>query len=137
MADAPTRPDPGPPSPPLPAAGRTGVWLVGARGSVATATVCGAAALAGRLVEPVGCVTERADFAGVGLPAYGDLVFGGHDVVGTPLEKRAELLADGGVLPHRLVAQVAAELRAADAEIRPGYEPGTPRPRRRRGWSPT
>lgn len=103
--------------------GRTGVWLIGARGSVATSAVCGAAALAGGLVEPVGCVTERPDFAGAGLPAYQDLVFGGHDVVGTPLEKRAELLADGGVLPHRLVDQVRGELRAADAEVRPGYEP--------------
>jgi myo-inositol-1-phosphate synthase len=98
---------------------RTGVWLVGARGSVATSAVCGAAALAGGLVEPVGCVTELPPFAGAGLPAYGDLVFGGHDVVGTPLEKRAEMLADGGVLPHRLIAQVLPELRAADAEIRP------------------
>ena len=96
---------------------------MGARGSVATSAVCGAAALATGLVQPVGCVTERADFAGAGLPAYPDLVFGGHDVVGTPLEKRAELLADGGVLPHRLVEQVRAELRAADAEVRPGYEP--------------
>ena len=103
--------------------GRTGVWLVGARGSVATSAVCGAAALAGGLVEPVGCVTELADFAGAGLPAYRDLVFGGHDVVGTPLEKRAELLAGGGVLPHRLVEQIRGELRAADAEVRPGYEP--------------
>lgn len=97
----------------------TGVWLVGGRGSVATSAVCGAAALAAGLVEPVGCVTERAEFAGAGLPAYGELVFGGHDVVDTPLEKRAALLADGGVLPHRLVDQVRGELRAADAEIRP------------------
>ena len=72
-------------------------------------------------------MTERPDFAGAGLPAYRDLVFGGHDVVGTPLEKRAELLADGGVLPHRLVEQVRGELRAADAEVRPGYEPAARR----------
>jgi myo-inositol-1-phosphate synthase len=95
------------------------VWLVGARGSVATSAVCGAAALAAGLVEPVGCVTERPEFARAGLPAYGELVFGGHDVVDTPLEKRAELLADGGVLPHRLVDQVRGELRAAEAELRP------------------
>jgi myo-inositol-1-phosphate synthase len=98
---------------------RTGVWLAGARGSVATSAVCGAAALAAGLVEPVGCVTERPEFAAAGLPAYGELVFGGHDVVDTPLEKRAELLADARVLPHRLVEQVRAELRAAEAEIRP------------------
>lgn len=103
---------------------RTGVWLVGARGSVATSAVCGAAALAGGLVDPVGCVTELPQFAAAGLPAYGDLVFGGHDVVGIPLEKRAQLLADGGVLAHRLVDQVRGELRAAEAEIRPGVSAG-------------
>ena len=70
-------------------------------------------------MDPVGCVTERPEFARAGLPAYGELVFGGHDVVDTPLEKRAELLADGGVLPHRLVEQVRGELRTADAEVRP------------------
>lgn len=102
---------------------RTGVWLAGARGSVATSAVCGAAAVAAGLVEPVGCVTERAEFGPAGLPAYGELVFGGHDVVDTPLEKRAELLADGGVLPHRLVEQVRGELRAADAEVRPAAGP--------------
>lgn len=107
---------------------RTGVWLIGARGSVATAATCGAAALAGGLVEPVGCVTERQEFSTAGLPAYGSLVFGGHDVVGTPVEKRAEQLADGGVLPHRLVQQLRRELRAAEAEIRPGYEPGGGQP---------
>jgi myo-inositol-1-phosphate synthase len=103
--------------------GGTGVWLVGARGSVATSVVCGAAALHAGLVEPVGCVTERPEFAGAELPAYGRLVFGGHDVVETPVQKRAEQLADGGVLPHRLVDEVRGELRAAEAEIRPGYEP--------------
>lgn len=103
---------------------RTGVWLVGARGSVATSAVCGAAALAGGLVEPVGCVTELPQFAGAGLPAYSDLVFGGHDVVGIPLEKRAALLADGGVLPHRLLEQVRPELRAVESELRPGVSTG-------------
>jgi myo-inositol-1-phosphate synthase len=110
--------------------GRTGVWLVGARGSVATTAVCGAAALRAGLVQPVGCVTERQEFAAAGLPAYGELVFGGHDVVGTPVEKRAELLADGGVLPHRLVDQLRGGLRAVEAEIRPGYEPAAAEPQR-------
>lgn len=103
--------------------GRTGVWLVGARGSVATSAVCGAAALRAGLVEPVGCVTERPEFAAAGLPAYGQLVFGGHDVVGTPLDKRAEQLAGGGVLPYGLLEQVRGELRAAEEELRPGWEP--------------
>ncbi len=102
--------------------GRIGVWLVGARGSVATTAVCGAAALRAGLAAPVGCVTELPEVARAGLPGYGDLVFGGHDVAGAPPDKRADQLADGGVLPRRVVEGLRDELRAVEAEIRPGYE---------------
>ncbi|WP_420000619.1 inositol-3-phosphate synthase [Streptomyces boninensis] len=108
--------------------GRTGVWLVGARGSVATTAVAGCAAMAGGMYPPTGMVTELPPFADSGLPAVSDLVFGGHDVTSTPLPKRAEELAAGGVLPHGLPAAVAAELAAADEEIRPGGpQPGDAR----------
>lgn len=102
------------------AVGRTGVWLVGARGSVATTAVAGCAAATAGLHPPTGMVTETAPFAGAGLPPLASLVFGGHDTATCPLPKRAEGLTVAGVLPHGLTAAVAAELRAADAEIRPG-----------------
>ncbi|WP_018638335.1 inositol-3-phosphate synthase [Parafrankia elaeagni] len=99
---------------------RVGVWLVGARGSVATTVVTGASAMRVRLVPPVGMVGETAEFAGVGLPSLDDLVFGGHDVASTPLPKRAAELAQAGVVPARLVSLVEDELAAADTEIRDG-----------------
>ncbi|MEU3438848.1 inositol-3-phosphate synthase [Streptomyces griseoincarnatus] len=102
------------------AARRYGVWLVGARGSVATTAVAGCAAVAAGLHPPTGMVTETPDFAASGLPPLASLVFGGHDTVDCPLPKRAEHLAEGGVLPHGLPAAVHAELLAADREIRPG-----------------
>jgi len=58
---------------------RVGVWLVGARGSVATTALVGAAAVRAGLFEPVGCVTELPGLAAAGLPRIDDLVFGGHD----------------------------------------------------------
>ncbi len=64
---------------------RVGVWLVGGRGSVATTALTGAAAVAAGLAEPTGLITMRPPFTGAGLPDLGDLVFGGHDVVETPL----------------------------------------------------
>ncbi len=103
-----------------PAAPRYGVWLVGARGSVATTAVAGCAAVAAGLHPPTGMVTETPDFTASGLPPLASLVFGGHDTVDCPLPKRAEHLAEGGVLPHGLPAAVHAELLAADREIRPG-----------------
>jgi myo-inositol-1-phosphate synthase len=96
---------------------RVGVWLAGARGSVATTVIAGAAALGGGLAPPVGCVTERPGLRELPLPAFDALVFGGHDIVGTPLPKRAEALAEAGVLPGRLLRLVAGELEAADRDV--------------------
>jgi myo-inositol-1-phosphate synthase len=99
---------------------RTGVWLIGARGSVATSVVAGCAALTSGLHPPTGLVTEAPAFTESGLPALSSLVFGGHDTTDCPLPKRAEQLAAGGVLPPGLPPAVAAELAAADREIRTG-----------------
>ncbi|RMI33162.1 inositol-3-phosphate synthase [Streptomyces triticirhizae] len=107
---------------------RVGVWLIGARGSVATTTVAGRAALAAGLHPPTGLVTAGPAFAGAGLPPLEQLVFGGHDTHPTPLPKRAEQLAEAGVLPHGLPLAVADDLARADAEIRPGGpQPDDPR----------
>ncbi len=47
---------------------RTGVWLIGARGSVATTATVGALALRAGLAEPVGCVTELPPLCDAALP---------------------------------------------------------------------
>ncbi|MFF2848906.1 inositol-3-phosphate synthase [Streptomyces sp. NPDC058001] len=99
---------------------RIGVWLIGARGSVATTAVAGCAAVTAGLHPPTGMVTETDPFAGSALPPLSSLVFGGHDTVDCPLPKRAETLAASGVLPHGLPSAVRAELAAADHEIRTG-----------------
>ncbi|MFJ4691169.1 inositol-3-phosphate synthase [Streptomyces sp. NPDC088766] len=107
-------------SAPRPLPPRVGVWLIGARGSVATTVVAGCAALTAGLRPPTGLVTETPAFADSALPALSSLVFGGHDTLDCPLPKRAEQLAAGGVLPPGLPAAVEAELAAAEAAIRPG-----------------
>ncbi|WP_405718640.1 inositol-3-phosphate synthase [Streptomyces sp. NBC_00046] len=99
---------------------RTGVWFIGARGSVATTATAGCAAVAAGFHPAAGMVTETPPFTGSGLPPLTSLVFGGHDTAGCPLPKRAEALAAGGVLPHGLPSAVHSELAAADAGIRPG-----------------
>jgi myo-inositol-1-phosphate synthase len=99
---------------------RTGVWFVGARGSVATTAVAGCAATVAGLHPPTGMVTETEPFAGAGLPPLSSLVFGGHDTASCPLPKRAEELEAGGVLPHGLTSAVRAELTTADTELRQG-----------------
>jgi myo-inositol-1-phosphate synthase len=97
-----------------------GVWLVGARGSVACTVSAGAAAVAAGVAETTGLVTELPALAGAALPAMGELVIGGHDVIEVPLRKRAEDLAHGGVLPTAALAAVNDDLDRVDARIRPG-----------------
>lgn len=98
--------------------GRVGLWLVGARGSVATTAITGLLALQAGLVEPLGCVTERPPLAGLALPGWDELVVGGHDLVATPLDKRAEQLAEAGVIPPPVLAAVAEGLRSVDGQLR-------------------
>ncbi|MBA0052224.1 myo-inositol-1-phosphate synthase [Streptomyces sp. AJS327] len=107
-------------SPRAPSGPRVGVWLIGARGSVATTAVAGHAAVTAGLHPPTGMVTETGVFAGCGLPPLENLVFGGHDLASRPLPERAEDLVLAGVLPPGLPAATRAQLAAADAEIRPG-----------------
>lgn len=95
---------------------RVGVWLIGARGSVATTVIAGCAALTAGLHPPTGMVTETSLFAECGLPTLSSLVFGGHDTVDCPLPKRAEALAAGGVLPP-----------ASPRRSRPNWRPPTRR----------
>ncbi|MEV6108537.1 inositol-3-phosphate synthase [Streptomyces sp. NPDC051940] len=101
------------------------MWLIGARGSVATTVITGCAALAGGLQPPTGMVTETPVFADCPLPPLDGLVFGGHDISCTPTPKRAEQLAAAGVVPHGLPAAVHAELVAADEEIRSSGSAGS------------
>jgi myo-inositol-1-phosphate synthase len=99
----------------------TGLWLVGARGSVGTTAALGLAAVAAGHAAPDGCVTAAAAFEGLPLPGWGDLVVGGHDVSDVSMTKRAEALVDAGMIPAALLAATAPALDAADAEVRPGH----------------
>src|SRR4051794_30672494 len=103
---------------------RVGVWFVGARGSLATTAMVGASALRQRLTDTVGCVVDSVALAPAGVPPVEALLFGGHDVADVPLVKRAEQLADAGVVPHHLLALVTDDLLAADAEVRHGIAVG-------------
>ncbi|GAA3693732.1 inositol-3-phosphate synthase [Terrabacter ginsenosidimutans] len=106
---------------------RTGLWLVGARGSVATTVATGLALITAGGAGPDGLVTEQPDLAGAGLVPLGHLVVGGHDVAEVPLVKRAAQLADAGVIPHTALTLVSDELDRTCQRIRHGYRAGEER----------
>jgi myo-inositol-1-phosphate synthase len=97
---------------------RAGIWLIGARGSVATTSVVGGLALRAGLADPVGCVTAHPALNGAALPGFGELVFGGHEVITGPVAKKAEQLAAAGVVPARLVQALESDLAEVEADLR-------------------
>jgi myo-inositol-1-phosphate synthase len=102
--------------------GRTGVWLVGACGGVATLAVVGARAVARGLRPPVGMLTETPLFAGLGLSAVGDLVFGGHEVRDTDYCCSAQEFSErAGVIDPSLIQLLREDLLEATANLRPGF----------------
>jgi myo-inositol-1-phosphate synthase len=101
--------------------GKTGIWLIGARGSVATTAAVGLAAISAGLANAIGCVTEHETFDDVALPDFTDLVVGGHDISDVCMTKRAEALVEAGMLPLHLLESVRSQLMETDQRVRPGY----------------
>lgn len=89
----------------------------------------GAAGIAAGAAGTDGMVTVSDAFDQRRLPTVDDLVFGGQDVVTTSLVKRAEQLAQGGVLPAPLLTAVADRLDAIDPRIRTVPAAGETSPR--------
>lgn len=99
-----------------------GLWLNGARGSVATTAITGLLAIRAGMARSIGCVTDTDLLSDVPLAGWADIVVGGHDVVDTPLEKKAESLVDGGVIPQPILEAVRGNLASVEAELRTGYD---------------
>ncbi len=64
----------------MPSVNKTGVYLIGALGSIASTVAAGALALKKKLAPPTGMVTCLQIFDGIDLIEPGDLVFGGCDI---------------------------------------------------------
>lgn len=100
---------------------RTGVWLVGARGNVATTAMVGARAIARGATGTDGMVTARPPFTDLDLPAIGSLVFGGHDIRTGSVVGSAERLSErNGVPDHGTLTAVREDLEAVDEWIETG-----------------
>jgi myo-inositol-1-phosphate synthase len=100
---------------------KIGLWLIGAKGGVATTVCVGLAALARRLTQNCGLVSALPQFAGLDFAKWTDFVVGGHEIRDTTLAATAEgLVRDHHALPAELVASLRGDLEAIDRQIRPG-----------------
>lgn len=98
-----------------------GIWLVGARGGVATTTLLGLSALKMGLIAETGLVTGLPQFADLPFPAWDNLVVGGHEIRRARLADEARALVERSrALPGGLVEQCRDALEEIDRRIRPG-----------------
>ncbi|MFN0057052.1 MAG: inositol-3-phosphate synthase [Planctomycetota bacterium] len=100
---------------------RTGVWLVGAKGGVATTVIVGSLAVCAGLARPIGMLTAAEECRGLPLTALDALVFGGHDIRTMTVRESAEqLYREIGTLRREWLDALDAQLRALETNFRPG-----------------
>jgi myo-inositol-1-phosphate synthase len=98
-----------------------GVWLIGARGGVATTTIVGLIALENEWIDGTGLVSQLPQFQHLDLPAWDSFLVGGHEIRGAPLAgEAARLLPQMRVADADLARRCRAELERIDGRIRPG-----------------
>ncbi|MBI1735070.1 MAG: inositol-3-phosphate synthase [Candidatus Rokubacteria bacterium] len=101
---------------------RIGVWLIGARGALASTAIVGARAISHGLARHGGLVTELPEIAALKLVGLDRMVFGGWDVAGGKLLHKARAMAvDDRAVPAGLVAALEDDLLAVDNHIKPGF----------------
>jgi myo-inositol-1-phosphate synthase len=100
---------------------KLGLWLIGAKGGVATSVSVGLVALRKGLTTDQGLVTRLPQFAALDLPAWGDFAIGGHEIRETTLFAEAQqLVRNNHALDGDLVAKCKADLDKLDKNTRPG-----------------
>ncbi len=93
---------------------KTGVYLIGALGSIASTVVAGALALKKKLTPPTGMVTCSQIFDGVDLIEPADLVFGGCDIR-TEANSQGYFRKNGSCLAREFCMEIKAELEAVSS----------------------
>src|SRR5438067_1779020 len=100
---------------------KLGLWLIGAKGGVATSVIVGLVGLRKNLAGSAGLVSALPQFAGLDLAAWNDFTIGGHDIRETTLFASAQqLVKNNHALDGELVAKSKGDLDRIDKKIRSG-----------------
>jgi myo-inositol-1-phosphate synthase len=98
-----------------------GLWLIGARGGVATTVIAGLAALSRKQVPGTGLITDHPQFSRCRLPQPEQWVLGGHEIrSGSLIDSARSIEADSGSLSLPLIEMIQDDLEQVDQRIRPG-----------------
>ena len=100
---------------------RLGLWLIGAKGGVATTVMTGLAALQRRAIEPIGLVTATEPFSRLGLVDFADIVVGGHDIrAGSLAAEARKMWTQSRAISPELLDGAADFFAAVEPRLRPG-----------------
>jgi myo-inositol-1-phosphate synthase len=100
---------------------KQGIWIIGARGGVATTAILGLTALKRSLVGEQGLVSRLPKFQGLDLPDWKEFVVGGHEIRDTQLADEAgDLCRISHAVDEKLIKRCGRELAKIDRNIRPG-----------------
>jgi len=103
------------------AGSRIGLWLIGAKGGVATTAITGLANLAHGRMEPVGLVTALDPFTRLDLVDFADIVVGGHDIrPGRLADEARRMWTDSRAILPELLDDAADYFTETEARLRPG-----------------
>lgn len=100
---------------------RVGLWLIGAKGGVATTCLVGLSALRKGLTGNQGLLTTLPPFNQLGLIDWNELVVGGHDIRQASLyDEAVKLCKVSHAIDMELIKQCKAELDLFEENFRPG-----------------
>lgn len=101
--------------------GRTGLWLIGAKGGVATTVITGLAALARGATEPHGLVTALSHCAPLDLVGFDEIVIGGHDIrPGHLADEARRMWVESRAITPDVLDAAADSFAAIEQRLRPG-----------------
>lgn len=100
---------------------RIGIWMIGARGGVATTSLVGLAALRSGQIDQVGLVSALPQFANLPLASWDQFIVGGHEIRATTLAEEAERLhQESRVIPSNVLASSSDFLDQCESNFRSG-----------------
>ncbi|WP_254507153.1 inositol-3-phosphate synthase [Anatilimnocola floriformis] len=100
---------------------KIGLWIIGAKGGVASTVTVGLIALKKGLAPNHGLVTQLPQFANIDLAGFSDFTIGGHEIRDVNLYDEAlQLVRVSKALDAELVAKCKTELDKIDKNIKPG-----------------
>ncbi len=98
-----------------------GIWLIGARGGVATSTALGLAALQKQLTKETGLVSALPSFSHLDLPQWGEFLVGGHEIREVTLfDEALRLNRESRVFDAETLIACQEDLNQIESRIRPG-----------------